>query len=99
MIYPAGETGTRWIGNATNGGYGAMTFAGTQMPGGAGTITFGNSSTYSDNAIRLSIANTTLTIGSNMNVVGQNGVIGYASVWRGPQSISVVNEGTTGQFT
>ncbi len=86
--------GTMLVGNPTNGGYGGVFFAGTQTLGGNGTVVFGNCGSYSYNALWLSNAGTTLTIGPGITIEGQNGVIGYGYAWSGPQNVNVINQGT-----
>ena len=85
--------GTALVGNPTNSDYGNITFAGSQTLGGSGTVVFGNQSGDTYNALRLADGGTTLTIGSGMTVEGQNGTIGYSSVYGGPENVSVVNQG------
>ena len=81
------------VGNPYNSSYGALSFAGTQLLGGTGTVVFGDNATYSENAIREIVAAGTLTIGPQITIEGQDGVIGYSSAWGGPQNVSVVNQG------
>ncbi len=66
--------GTAYVGNPTNGNYGAIGFAGTQTLSGDGTVVFGDSGC---NALSLIDGDTTLTIGSGITVQGQNGQMGY----------------------
>jgi hypothetical protein len=86
--------GTAIVGNPTNQWNGGISFAGSQTLSGSGTVVFGNNGEYSYNTLRVSIAGTALTIGPGIAIQGQNGVIGYASAWGGPQIVSVINEGT-----
>ena len=85
--------GTALVGNPTNGWYGVITFAGSQLLGGSGTVVFGNSNP-SDNALRLANDGTTLVISSGITVRGQNGTVGYSPAFGGPQDILVFNQGT-----
>ncbi len=88
--------GTMRLGNITNSPdyyyyyYGTVSFAGTQTLGGNGTIIFGENTC---NSLRLSLANTTLTLGPGITVTGQSGQIGYSSCYGGPQNVSVLFEG------
>ena len=75
--------GTALVGNPTNGWYGAITFAGSQLLGGSGTVVFGNYGNPAANALRLANDGATLVIGSGITVRGQNGTVGYSAVvWR-----------------
>jgi hypothetical protein len=85
--------GTALVGNPSNGSYGVITFAGSQLLGGSGTVVFGNGNP-SYNALRLANDGATLVISSGITVQGQNGTVGYTSVFGGPQDISVINQGT-----
>jgi hypothetical protein len=83
--------GTLRVGNPTNQWYGVVNFNGSQTLGGNGTVIFGNHAAY--NALRLTLPNTTLTVGPGVTVRGHTGVIGYASAWGGPANVSVINQG------
>ena len=82
--------GTMRIGNATNYYYGAVTFRGSQTFGGNATVAMGSSTC---NALRVGQAGTTLTLGTNVNVRGQNGTIGYSSCWGGPVNVGLLDYG------
>ena len=85
--------GTALVGNPTNSWYGGINFAGSQTLGGNGTVIFGNQSNPGYNALWLSVAGSTLTIGSGISINGINGTIGYSSAYGGPQNVNVVNQG------
>ena len=84
------------IGNPTNGCYGKMDFAGSQLLNGDGTVIFGDTTSCYTNILRLVISATTLTIGNEIRVRGQNGVIGsgISTCWGGPTNVAVINHGT-----
>ena len=90
--------GTLQVGNPTNSNYGYINFSGTQTLGGSGTVVFGDyyyaPAPYYYNSLRLANGGTALTIGAGITVRGQNGAIGYSSVWGGPQNVAVTNLGT-----
>ncbi len=86
--------GTALVGNSTNSAYGRISFAGTQTLSGSGAVVFGNNGNYSYNTLSVANGGTTLTIGPGITIGGQNGVIGCAAAWGGPQNVSVVNQGT-----
>ncbi len=88
--------GTMLVGNPTNNWYGGVDFAGSQTLGGSATVIFGDTSYCcpSYNALWLSQAGTTLTLGGPVEVHGQSGTIGYSSTWNGPANVSVISEGT-----
>ncbi|WP_337169445.1 choice-of-anchor D domain-containing protein [Gemmatimonas aurantiaca] len=65
-----------------------LQFEGNQTLGGAGAIVFGN--TGSGNTVRLEGNNTTLTIGTNAAIRGQNGTIGIGN----GADRSLINNGT-----
>ena len=84
--------GTAIVGNPTNGTFGGISFAGNQVLGGSGTVTFGSSGC---NTLRLANDSTTLIIGPGVTVHGQSGQIGYApSCWGGSPNAGVINQGT-----
>jgi RHS repeat-associated protein len=87
--------GTALVGNPTNGSYGYINFAGSQTLSGSATVVFGNfyDGSYF-NALRLTSAGTTLTIGPGITIKGQNGMVGYDPYWGGPQNVAVINQGT-----
>jgi len=88
--------GIALVGNPTNSNYGVVNFGGTQALGGNGTVVFGDyiyAGIYYFNSLRLSIGGTTLTLGPDITIHGQNGVIGYSSNFGGPQNVSVINRG------
>ena len=73
--------GTALVGNPTNNWYGGINFAGSQTLGGSGAVLFGNDSyrgygTIGRNALWLSVAGSTLTIGSGVSISGLNGTVG-----------------------
>ncbi len=77
---------------SSNNAYGYVSFAGTQTLGGAGAVVFGEDQ-Y--NTLLVSEAGTTLTIGPEITVEGQNGTVGYNSnLVSTPTNVSVVNQGT-----
>src|ERR1039458_438869 len=85
--------GTALVGNATNGWYGGVGFAGSQSLSGNGTVVFGNANP-NDNALYLAIPSTTLTLSSGIVVRGQNGLFGSPAPtpWPGTYyNVSVVN--------
>ena len=91
--------GTALVGNPTNGNYGLISFAGSGVLGGNGTVVFGDANPWNNsmaNALWLTQSGTTLVIGSGITVRGQNGTIGaaFSSPWGGPVNVAVVNQGT-----
>ncbi|MGP8238253.1 MAG: hypothetical protein ACLQVW_22970, partial [Limisphaerales bacterium] len=85
--------GTMLLGNPSNSWWGTVSFVGSQVLGGSGTVVFGNHS-YA-NSLLVANGGTTLVIGSEMTVEGDFGWIGYDSPFgRGSSAASVANEGT-----
>ena len=84
--------GAALVGNPTNGWPGAITFAGSQLLGGNGTVVFGNCNP-SYNALRLANDGAILVISSSFTLRGQNGTVGYSPVYGGPQDVLVFNRG------
>src|SRR5262249_17768850 len=82
--------GTVTVGGGS--GVGARRFAGTQTLGGTGTVVL-NSNNDSRNALAVTNANTTLTIGSGITVRGGYGTVGYQSTWS-QNNVAVINQGT-----
>lgn len=77
---------------ASSSGYARLVFQGTQTLGGTGQVVFGSNS---QNALQVFTAGTTLTIGPNVTVRGQNGYIGYVlNPNGGSENVHVVNQGT-----
>jgi RHS repeat-associated protein len=83
--------GTAILGDSSGSSSARLNFSGSQSLGGTGTVLFGGSSF---NALRLTTADTTLTIGPGVTVRGRSGTIGFHSSWGGPANVSVVNQGT-----
>ena len=90
--------GTMLVGNPTNNTYGTVSFAGSQVLGGNGTVVFG-SQPY--NSMVLANAGTTLVVGPGITVHGQNGSVGYnpllpdyQGVPGGASDAGVANQGT-----
>src|SRR5208337_5171403 len=74
--------GTALVGNPTNSSYGAISFAGSQVLGGNGTVVFGGYNGWgsgSANALFLANGGTTLVLGPGITVRGQTGMIGAAA--------------------
>jgi hypothetical protein len=94
--------GTALVGNPTNnseGSFGVISFSGSEVLEGNGTVVFGNAFECNGgcqpwNAIVLNEGETTLVIGPGITVTGQNGQIGYSSVLGGAQNVTVINQGT-----
>ena len=91
--------GIALVGNPTNSWYGGINFAGSQTLGGSGAVVFGNDSytgygTPGRNALWLSVAGSTLTIGSGISINGINGTLGYSAYYGGPANVNVVNQGS-----
>ena len=74
--------GTALVGNPSNGYYGRISFAGSQVLGGSGTVVFGNNGN-AYNVLQVANAGTTLVIGAGIEVHGQTGLIGYTAAWGG----------------
>ncbi len=86
--------GTAVVGNPTNGLWGEIGFAGSQVLGGSGTVVFGNSGVC--NMLRVQTDQATLTIGLGIVVRGQGGGIGWNAgqcLGAGPQNVAIINEG------
>jgi hypothetical protein len=94
--------GLAQVGNPTNASessYGVISFSGSQVLSGVGTVVFGNAwegwgGFNPMNAVVLANPGTTLVIGPEITVRGQNGQVGYSTVLGGPQDVSVANQGT-----
>jgi hypothetical protein len=88
--------GTALVGNPSSGWVGAISFAGSQVLGGNGTVVFGNAGGYWGNVLELADDGTTLVIGSGITVRGQNGTVGSGAGTHlgGPANVSVANQGT-----
>ncbi len=85
--------GTALVGNPTNGWYGYINFEDTESLTGTATVQFGDSGNC--NAMRMTTASTTLTLGPEVTVVGGYGQIGGAPYCLGsPSTVNVVNQGT-----
>jgi hypothetical protein len=89
--------GVALVGN-TNYPYGAINFEGSQTLSGNGAVVFGAYNGWgsgSANALYLTYAGTTLTIGSGITVHGQIGMIGAAAYpYNSPANVSLINQGT-----
>ena len=88
--------GTATIGDSTaNGAWGVLNFVGTQTLAGTGKVVFGG---FNDgrvvNTVRLTVSGSTLTIGQNIVIRGNRGVIGFNNAHGGPQDVNIVNLGT-----
>ncbi len=81
--------GTANVGSGANPAW--IDFNGSQTLSGTGSVLFGNSSV---NALRLTTAGTTLTIGSGITVHGHSGAVGYSANIGGPSNVALVNQGT-----
>ena len=84
--------GTMLVGNPTNSWYGVVSFAGSQVLRGNGTVVFGNHP-YA-NSLLVDNPGTTLVMGAGITVHGQNGSIGYNRSLGGATDAGVVNQGT-----
>jgi hypothetical protein len=86
--------GTMQVGHPATNWYGRIHFEGSQNLSGNGAAVLGRYPDERYNSLRLTVAGTTLMLGSGVTVRGENGTIGYSSLWSGPQNVSVVNQGT-----
>jgi hypothetical protein len=90
--------GTAYLGSPTNGNYGGMDFAGSQMLSGTGTIVLANQQDtgifgVAQGVLFLSEGGTALTLGPGITVEG-NGYLGSATWAGGAQNTSIINYGT-----
>ena len=85
--------GTALVGNPIDMSYGYISFAGSQTLSGNGTVVFGNNASLF-NTLRVANGGTTLTIGPDVTVHGNNGVIGYNGSLGGSANVTVINQGT-----
>ena len=84
--------GTLTLGSLSSSVYGSLNFVGSQTLGGTGTVIFGQYGSY--DALWVTTAGTTLTIGSGITVRGQNGYVGYVPTFGGTTNVAVINQGT-----
>ncbi len=85
------QNGLTLNGTATLTGSGArMAFDSSQTLAGTGTIVLGSTNA----ALHVLSASTTLTIGPNLTITGNNGTIGASRQFGGPGDTTVINQGT-----
>jgi hypothetical protein len=85
--------GTATLGGTVNE-FGRMDFGETQTLAGSGTVVFGGGANGAYNALRVSAAGATLTIGPGITVRGETGGIGFVQAWGGPPNVGLINQGT-----